>query len=102
MPCKQPCTDLLQQTTFLVLSQLRRVHAGIIYVSDSELGWEPPVKSWLAKREQSLVAGLQACFDKYVEHMLEYVRINMHPVMYDEAACIVSTLLTLLTATLKK
>lgn len=76
--------------------------AGIIYVSDSELGWEPIVKSWLAKREPSLVAGLQACFDMYVAQLLEYVRVNLHPVMYNETACTVNTLLTLLTATLKK
>jgi hypothetical protein len=34
--------------------------------------------------------------------MLEYVRVNMHPVMYNETAGTVKTLLTLLTATLKK
>lgn len=79
-----------------------RTPTGIIYVSDTELGWEPPVKSWLAKREPSLVAGLQACFDKYVASMLEFVRINTHPVMYNETVCTVNTLLTLLTATLKK
>jgi len=27
--------------------------AGIIYVSDSELGWEPITKSWLARRTDS-------------------------------------------------
>jgi dynein heavy chain len=83
------------------------VHAGIIYVSDTELGWEPVVQSWLAecsKREhcKAFVPGLQACFDKYVARMLEYVRINMHPMMYNETSGTVKTLLTLLTATLKK
>lgn len=71
-------------------------------MSDSELGWEPAVKSWLAKREQALVPGLQACFDKYVARMLEIVRIHLHPVMYNETACTVQSLLTLLSATLKK
>lgn len=71
-------------------------------MSDTELGWEPVVKSWLAKRDQSMVAALQACFDKYVARMLEYVRINLHPVMYDETVCTVNSLLTLLTATLSK
>jgi dynein heavy chain len=82
-------------------------HTGIIYVSDTELGWEPVVQSWLAacsKREhcKTFVPGLQACFEKYAARMLEYVSINMHPVMYNEAAGMVKTLLTLLTATLKK
>jgi dynein heavy chain len=75
---------------------------GIIYVSDTELGWEPALKSWLAKREQPLVPGLQACFDKYVSRMLEHVRLNLHPVMYNEAMCTVNSLLTLLAATLRK
>ena len=38
--------------------------AGIIYVSDTELGWEPVVKSWLAKKEAAHAAALSPCFDK--------------------------------------
>jgi dynein heavy chain len=71
-------------------------------VSDSELGWEPPVKSWLAKQDASHASGLQPCFDKYVARVLDYIRVNLHPVMYNEAACQVGTLLTLLTACVKK
>jgi dynein heavy chain, axonemal len=76
--------------------------AGIIYVSDSELGWEPVVKSWLAKRDPNQAAGLQPCFDKYVARMLEFVRISLRPVMTNEIVCSVNTLLTLLNAVLKK
>lgn len=75
---------------------------GIIYVSDTELGWEPIVKSWLAKRDSSQATGLQPCFDKYVAKMLEFIRVNLRPVMYNETACTVGTLLTLLNAILKK
>eukprot|EP00879_Flechtneria_rotunda_P026528 GHRR01028292.1.p1 GENE.GHRR01028292.1~~GHRR01028292.1.p1 ORF type:complete len:1302 (+),score=429.83 GHRR01028292.1:91-3906(+) len=76
--------------------------AGIIYVSDTELGWEPVVKSWLAKRDQAQATGLQPCFDKYVSRMLEFIRVNLRPVVYNETACTVGTLLTLLSATLQK
>ena len=40
--------------------------AGIIYVSDTELGWEPVMKSWLQRREPSEAAILQPLFDKCV------------------------------------
>ena len=75
---------------------------GIIYVSDTELGWEPIVKSWLAKRDSAQAAGLQPCFDKYVGRMLEFIRVNLKPVMYNETAGTVGTLLTLLNAILKR
>uniref|UniRef100_A0A383W453 AAA+ ATPase domain-containing protein n=1 Tax=Tetradesmus obliquus TaxID=3088 RepID=A0A383W453_TETOB len=76
--------------------------AGIIYVSDTELGWEPVVKSWLAKRDPQQAAGLQPCFDKYITRMLDFIRVSLHTVMYNETACTISTLLTLLNAVLKK
>lgn len=60
------------------------------------------VKSWLAKRDASHVAGLQACLDKYVARLLEFVRVNLRPVMYNETLCTVNSLVTLLTATLQK
>jgi dynein heavy chain len=80
----------------------KHTHTGIIYVSDTELGWEPVVKSWLAKRDPSQVAGLQACFDKFVGRVLEFVRLNLRPIMYNETVCTVNSLLTLLSATLQK
>nr|Q39575.1 RecName: Full=Dynein gamma chain, flagellar outer arm [Chlamydomonas reinhardtii]7KZM_C Chain C, Dynein gamma chain, flagellar outer arm [Chlamydomonas reinhardtii]7KZN_C Chain C, Dynein gamma chain, flagellar outer arm [Chlamydomonas reinhardtii]7KZO_C Chain C, Dynein gamma chain, flagellar outer arm [Chlamydomonas reinhardtii]8GLV_AD Chain AD, Dynein gamma chain, flagellar outer arm [Chlamydomonas reinhardtii]8GLV_AX Chain AX, Dynein gamma chain, flagellar outer arm [Chlamydomonas reinhar len=74
--------------------------AGIIYVSDVELGWEPPVKSWLQKRDPT-----EACwarlFSKYIDRMLEFVRISLKPVMYNEQVSIVGTVMTLLNGYLK-
>lgn len=75
---------------------------GIIFVSDTELGWEPIVKSWLAKRDTAQAAGLQPCFDKYVARLLEFIRVNLRPVMYNETSCTVGALLTLLNAILKR
>ena len=48
--------------------------AGIIYVSDSELGWGPVVASWLQTRRPAEAAALKPCFDKYVERVLEFIR----------------------------
>ena len=48
--------------------------AGIIYVSETELGWQPVVASWLQTRRPQEAAALKPCFDKYVERMLDYVR----------------------------
>ena len=78
-------------------------HQGIIYVSDSELGWEPIAKSWLARRpDAAQSAALAALFDKYVARCLEWLRVSTKPVMGNEVVCHVSTLLTLLSASLKK
>lgn len=76
--------------------------AGIIYVSSVELGWEPVVKSWLQKRREHEAAALQECFDKYLSHFLEFLRLNFKAVMYNEEVCQVGTLLTLLEGMLKK
>jgi hypothetical protein len=40
--------------------------AGIIYVSDIELGWKPIMRSWLQKRDATESEILQKLFDKYV------------------------------------
>ncbi|GFR42148.1 hypothetical protein Agub_g3000 [Astrephomene gubernaculifera] len=75
--------------------------AGIIYVSDVELGWEPVVKSWLQRREPTETAALGPLFDKYVQRLLEFVRISLKPVMYNEQVSIVGTVMTLLNGYLR-
>mmetsp|Transcript_5388 Transcript_5388/g.12712 ORF Transcript_5388/g.12712 Transcript_5388/m.12712 type:complete len:4322 (-) Transcript_5388:507-13472(-) len=75
--------------------------AGIIYVSDSELGWRPIVKSWMQRRDPAEAELMSPLFDKYVAHLLEYIRVNLHPVMHNEQVCQVNTLLTLLNGYLK-
>ncbi|CAD7698753.1 unnamed protein product [Ostreobium quekettii] len=75
--------------------------AGIIYVSDCELGWKPVVKSWLQRRRDQESAILQPLFDKYVDHMLDFVRLNLKNVLFNEEVCQVSTLTTLLDSMLQ-
>lgn len=75
--------------------------AGIIYVSDIELGWEPVVKSWLQKRDATESAALQPLFAKYVGRMLEFVRLSLKPVMYNEQVSVVGNTMTLLHGYLK-
>ena len=75
--------------------------AGIIYVSDSELGWKPVVASWLAKRRPQEATVMKPLFDKYVGDLFDYIRLNLRPTMPNQEVCQVGTLLSLLEACLK-
>jgi dynein heavy chain len=82
--------------------------AGIIYVSDAELGWVPLARSWLATRREAEAAVLQPLFEKYIDKALRAVRVECKPVMqgipWDHVTrdfCSVTTLLTLLNSFLK-
>ncbi|XP_064179132.1 dynein heavy chain 9, axonemal [Anguilla rostrata] len=49
--------------------------AGILYINPADLGWNPPVSSWIDKREvQSEKANLTILFDKYLPICLDTLR----------------------------
>ncbi|XP_041939413.1 dynein heavy chain 9, axonemal [Alosa sapidissima] len=49
--------------------------AGILYINPADLGWNPPVSSWIDSREvQSEKANLTILFDKYLPSCLETLR----------------------------
>ncbi|KAJ0060498.1 hypothetical protein NL108_014189, partial [Boleophthalmus pectinirostris] len=49
--------------------------AGILYINPADLGWNPPVASWIEKREiQSEKANLSILFDNYLPPCLEAQR----------------------------
>uniref|UniRef100_A0A8B9HTP5 Dynein, axonemal, heavy chain 9 n=1 Tax=Astyanax mexicanus TaxID=7994 RepID=A0A8B9HTP5_ASTMX len=49
--------------------------AGILYINQADLGWNPPVSSWIDKREiQSEKANLTILFDKYLPACLDTLR----------------------------
>ncbi|KAM8946996.1 dynein axonemal heavy chain 9 [Pelodytes ibericus] len=49
--------------------------AGILYINPADLGWNPPVTSWIDKREvQSERANLTILFDKYLPLCLDTLR----------------------------
>ncbi|KAK9794950.1 hypothetical protein WJX73_010224 [Symbiochloris irregularis] len=75
--------------------------AGIIYVSDSELGWAPVVKSWCQARPAAVTSVLEPCFEKYVQPVLDFIRVSCKPVLHNETVSQVQTLLTLLEGVLK-
>ena len=48
---------------------------GMVYNDSKDLGWEPYVTSWLAKRkDEKLQQPLKALFSKYVNKILEFRR----------------------------
>uniref|UniRef100_A0AAR2IP24 Dynein heavy chain 9, axonemal n=1 Tax=Pygocentrus nattereri TaxID=42514 RepID=A0AAR2IP24_PYGNA len=49
--------------------------AGILYINPADLGWNPPVSSWIDRREvQSEKANLTILFDKYLPPCLDTLR----------------------------
>lgn len=70
--------------------------AGIIYVSDVELGWLPPVISWLDRKPAYLKEILQPLFEKYVDTLLTNLRLSYRPLMYNETACTLAAMRTLM------
>lgn len=65
--------------------------AGIIFVSESDLDWEPVLKSWLKVKPPALGGILETCFAKYVGscdgpktygHLFQYLQKACKPVMY--------------------
>lgn len=48
---------------------------GILYINPTDLGWNPPVSSWIDKREvQTERANLTILFDKYLPTCLDTLR----------------------------
>ncbi|CAG9462434.1 unnamed protein product [Pedinophyceae sp. YPF-701] len=80
--------------------------AGIIYVSDTELGWKPVVTSWLQRRKADLSRGqecelLEPMFEKFAEPVLEQMRIgHIKNAMQNQPVCMITSLLDLLRAIL--
>lgn len=70
--------------------------AGIIYVSDVELGWLPPVISWLERKPAYLKEILQPLFEKYVDHILTNMRLQYRPLIFNETACTLAAMRTLM------
>ncbi len=65
--------------------------AGIIFVSESDLDWEPVLKSWLKKKAPSMVPTFTACFKKFVGvsegpksfgHLFHFLQKTCKPVMH--------------------
>ncbi|NXJ23235.1 DYH9 protein, partial [Dicrurus megarhynchus] len=56
--------------------------AGILYINPSDLGWNPPVSSWIDQREvQSERANLTILFDKYLPVCLDTLRTRFKKII---------------------
>ncbi|XP_023983695.1 dynein axonemal heavy chain 9 [Physeter macrocephalus] len=56
--------------------------AGVLYISPADLGWSPPVGSWIDKREiQAERAALSFLFDKYLPACLDALRARFKKII---------------------
>ncbi|XP_026986875.1 dynein axonemal heavy chain 9 [Sagmatias obliquidens] len=56
--------------------------AGILYINPADLGWNPPVSSWIDKREtQTERANLTFLFDKYLPACLDTLRTRFKKII---------------------
>uniref|UniRef100_A0A8C9SXB4 Dynein axonemal heavy chain 17 n=1 Tax=Scleropages formosus TaxID=113540 RepID=A0A8C9SXB4_SCLFO len=56
--------------------------AGILYINPADLGWNPPVSSWIDKREvQSEKANLTILFEKYLPPCLDSLRTRFKKII---------------------
>ncbi|XP_075889814.1 dynein axonemal heavy chain 9 isoform X2 [Nelusetta ayraudi] len=56
--------------------------AGILYINPADLGWNPPVASWIDRREvQSEKANLTILFDKYLPSCLDTLRTRFKKII---------------------
>ncbi|TKS81941.1 Dynein heavy chain 17, axonemal [Collichthys lucidus] len=71
--------------------------AGILYVNQQDLGWNPYVASWIDQRKrQTERAHLTILFEKYVPHCLEQMRNTFKTITPIPENSMVQTLCTLL------
>ncbi|XP_007946239.1 dynein axonemal heavy chain 9 [Orycteropus afer afer] len=77
--------------------------AGILYINPSDLGWNPPVSSWIDKREiQTERANLTILFDKYLPTCLDTLRTRFKKIIPIPEQSMVQTLCHLLECLLTK
>ena len=65
---------MLRQLLLLTRVRLTCCACSIIYISDSELGWQPIVTSWLQHRPAAVSTALKPCFDTFVQPILDLIR----------------------------
>ncbi|XP_066468990.1 dynein axonemal heavy chain 9 [Tiliqua scincoides] len=77
--------------------------AGILYINPADLGWNPPVSSWIDRREiQSERANLTILFDKYLPICLDTVRTRFKKIIPVPEQSMVQMLCSLLECLLTK
>ncbi|XP_055973719.1 dynein axonemal heavy chain 9 [Sorex fumeus] len=77
--------------------------AGILYINPSDLGWNPPVNSWIDKREiQTERANLTILFDKYLPTCLDTLRTRFKKIIPIPEQSMVQMLCRLLECMLTK
>ncbi|XP_063098488.1 dynein axonemal heavy chain 9 isoform X2 [Cavia porcellus] len=77
--------------------------AGILYINPTDLGWSPPVSSWIDQREiQTERANLTILFDKYLPTCLDTLRTRFKKIIPVPEQSMVQTMCRLLECLLTK
>jgi len=69
---------------------------GIIYVSDSSLGWQPLVQSWIQVRRVSEQAILKSLLDKMLEPLIEFVYTSLKHVIGVMKCSVIASILKII------
>ena len=48
--------------------------AGILYINEADIGWRPFMETWVAQREDQLIAQHAWVFDKYIDTVCDFMR----------------------------
>ena len=75
--------------------------AGIIYISEADLGWKPYIKSWVETRTKD-GALIQGALEKIAEPLLNFLRIELKPKMSIAEISLMTSFTNLIDALLKE
>ncbi|KAM8972622.1 dynein axonemal heavy chain 2 [Pelodytes ibericus] len=78
---------LFEVSDLAVASPATVSRCGMVYTDYTSLGWRPYVQSWLEKRSKTEAEILQGMFDKFVDRMLEFRRLNCKELVPQEETC---------------
>ncbi|XP_063305793.1 dynein axonemal heavy chain 2 [Pelobates fuscus] len=83
---------LFEVSDLSVASPATVSRCGMVFTDYTSLGWRPYVQSWLEKRNKTESETLQHMFDKYIDRMLAFKKLNCKELVPQEETCSVISL----------
>ncbi|KAM4675882.1 dynein axonemal heavy chain 2 [Discoglossus pictus] len=78
---------LFEVSDLAVASPATVSRCGMVYTDYTSLGWRPYVQSWLEKHPKAEAETLQRMFDKYVERIMTFRKLNCKELVPQEDTC---------------